>query len=539
MDNNERRSFLKKLSILLIASAVAPRFLFGSSKKSNFIGNGKVLSIIPIDSFEDNDFGVVDLHSHPSQKYYLLKRPMWSKHPAHPGPNNTSVQINTESLNKGYYKGLVATHYLPEISLTKKSKTFKILFPFLKRIRFSLAEKLESGDMGNFAILSKMMTQLEDEVIAENNYLGKRKIVIVPGYKRFKEEIDKGNIPFAHALEGAHSLGRIIPPTLREREIYLLARDTSMRDDISKKNKYKQDLATYQIKPIDSEVEQIIKDLPVITDEQRKIDQKNAKQILDNLKILRDRGVCLITLGHFFPNDIIPMPAEGISYDEKNSILLKIGPLYDPIKDQEQTEPLTKLGEEVVNRMFELGIIVDLTHSGPCARRRVFELNELYNNNPKNIKKRPVIFSHSGVQALFNPNVKYSNYKYYDASDDEIDRIKKCGGVIGIIPEVFFLEGCDTHLNDVKKSDYRYGIKYMIDTMDYIYQRTGSYDHIAIGSDFDGLADDPKDLYSPSQFGGLIQAMHDRGISYADIKKITHGNAMRVLENGWGDQDTN
>ena len=46
----------------------------------------------------------------------------------------------------------------------------------------------------------------------------------------------------------------------------------------------------------------------------------------------------------------------------------------------------------------------------------------------------------------------------------------------------------------------------MLETIDYIRTKTGNYDNIAIGSDFDGLADEPEDLYKPSQFVNLIRA---------------------------------
>ena len=61
----------------------------------------------------------------------------------------------------------------------------------------------------------------------------------------------------------------------------------------------------------------------------------------------------------------------------------------------------------------------------------------------------------------------------------------------------------------------------------------GSWDHITIGTDFDGFTDPPDDLQDASQVGKLTQMMLDRGVPEDDIKKVLGGNAQRVLELAW------
>ena len=140
-------------------------------------------------------------------------------------------------------------------------------------------------------------------------------------------------------------------------------------------------------------------------------------------------GVSLITLTHFFPNDIIEYPVEGISPDEKKTIGMKTE--YKP----ENEKNLTDFGARFVERMLQLGIVVDLTHTNPKARKDVFALNKARGYN------RPIVFSHSGAKAIFDRNNSYLNYGFYNADDEEIGLIKECKGVIGVIPEIFWLKG--------------------------------------------------------------------------------------------------
>jgi microsomal dipeptidase-like Zn-dependent dipeptidase len=154
---------------------------------------------------------------------------------------------------------------------------------------------------------------------------------------------------------------------------------------------------------------------------------------------------------------------------------------------------------------------------------------------------RPLTFSHTGAQHIFEKyevcsQDAYDNYKFYDASDEEIDWISECDGTIGIIPENFWLIGCDTGLNKNAKEKYKNGIDYIVETIEYINSktRTKNYDNISIGTDFDGFADAPNDLYKPSQFHSLVELLRRKGISDPNIRKITSENALRLLRYGWG-----
>lgn len=92
-------------------------------------------------------------------------------------------------------------------------------------------------------------------------------------------------------------------------------------------------------------------------------------------------------------------------------------------------------------------------------------------------------------------------------SEQEIKQVCDGGGLIGIIPEIFFLAG--SNRAPIPGQDEMAGIPYIIETMKAINKFTPgqNYDYIGIGTDFDGLATNPKDLYLNRQLSQLFQAM--------------------------------
>ncbi|GIW52617.1 MAG: hypothetical protein KatS3mg081_1972 [Gemmatimonadales bacterium] len=69
--------------------------------------------------------------------------------------------------------------------------------------------------------------------------------------------------------------------------------------------------------------------------------------------------------------------------------------------------------------------------------------------------------------------------------------------------------------------------------MRHIHDLTGSWDHIVLGSDFDGFTDPPDDIHNASRFPALTELLLRRGMSEPDIRKVLGGNAQRLLEAGW------
>lgn len=220
---------------------------------------------------------------------------------------------------------------------------------------------------------------------------------------------------------------------------------------------------------------------------------------VDNLDRLADRGVAMVTLSHFFDNGIAAQTV-GIP---PNNIVNKFCKFDFGWR---HPDPLTSLGKAVLRRMSDLKMIVDVTHCMLEAREAVYvEIG----------RSRPIIASHIGVQAV--------NADPYNLRDAEIREIAASGGLIGVI----FM----THWLDPQEPEN--GLDAIWSTIEHLHNVTGSFDHIALGTDFDGFTDPPDDVRDASQMGRVTQLLLDRGVSDTNLRKILGENAQRVLEAGW------
>lgn len=192
---------------------------------------------------------------------------------------------------------------------------------------------------------------------------------------------------------------------------------------------------------------------------------------LANLDKLHAAGFRMASLSHFFDNDV----AGSMHGVKKGGI--------------------TPLGWQVVARMEELGMIIDIAH---LSHQGVAELL------PK--VRRPVVSSHGGVQATCKTN--------RNLSDDEIRAVAKTGGIIGI----GYWDGavCETSPRAAAKA-----MKHVRDLV--------GISHVALGSDYDGAT---TVRFDTSQLEQVTQALLDEGFTPDEIRAVIGGNALRVLRAG-------
>lgn len=215
---------------------------------------------------------------------------------------------------------------------------------------------------------------------------------------------------------------------------------------------------------------------------------------LDNLELLFARGVCLITLAHFYPNEAV-WPVDGIPPPYK-----KLG-CFRQTKDL--SRGLTPFGCELVEAMVDLGVIVDMTHATPVARREILDVAR---------GRRPIAMTHVGVWPdPMNPN------------DAEIRRIADTGGIVGVIFMDYWLSG----------ESVANGLDPVVETMRHL-RDVGGIDCVAFGSDFDGFTDPPDELSDHAALPRLTEGLLAGGFSQGDVEKVLGGNFRRVLEAGWG-----
>ena len=191
---------------------------------------------------------------------------------------------------------------------------------------------------------------------------------------------------------------------------------------------------------------------------------------------------------------------------------------------------LSNWGREVVGRMNQVGILVDVPHSG---RRTTLDAAET--------SAAPMAASHTACQALYHHD--------RGKSDEEIRAIAATGGFVGICAIAWFLDERGTIVN-------------LLDHIDHAVRLVGP-DHVAIGTDIACTPDPPEGVelkpfpptgarnrnWRPDQLQhhpetsaeprtgslrwtnwplftvGLVQ----RGHSDEDVRKIIGGNVLRVL----------
>src|SRR6266498_1031810 len=347
-----RSEFLNKLSLACLSSSYFIKRIEKIAFKDSLLNK----RLAPCPSREAKSASgsnyFIDMHCHPSLKFYLWGKRIWKHHPSKKGSNILNMQVDVKKVLSGNVKGLLAAHYLPEKGLVQQSKKLHKLIAILQFFAPVLNTKIEQGTSANFEQLSVMLDEFEEQVEIANNKLGIKKtrkdlIKIARSYEEFENNINAGIISIAQTIEGSHALGR----------------------DMS---------------------------------------GNSGEKYLTNLDRLFERGICLITLAHYFQNDLC-FPVESMPPWDKAK--LKFRWRYNPESDD---KPLTSIGRSIVVRMLEKGMIVDITHLTPCARKEVFLINEMFN--------RPIVFSHAGVQGLFSGPKELKDASFFPVL---LERIKK------------------------------------------------------------------------------------------------------------------
>ncbi|KAH7361343.1 renal dipeptidase family [Pyrenochaeta sp. MPI-SDFR-AT-0127] len=159
---------------------------------------------------------------------------------------------------------------------------------------------------------------------------------------------------------------------------------------------------------------------------------------------------------------------------------------------------LSKEGIAIVKEMNRIGMVVDLSHTSVATQKQVLALT-----------KAPVIFSHSSCSAL----TKHPR----NSPDEVLDALKANGGVFMV-----------TFLRKLTDADNP-TLEKVADHIQHVGERIG-YEHVGIGSDFDGTMQTASGLDDVSMFPYLIAELLKRGVEEASIKALAGLNVLRVLD---------
>ena len=223
---------------------------------------------------------------------------------------------------------------------------------------------------------------------------------------------------------------------------------------------------------------------------------------------IADLGVAYVTVAHLFFRDVAT-----------NAPALPFLPdwLYNLVFRQARAQGLTHLGRELVEAMIDEGILIDITHMRSQSIADTFDVLDA--RDPA--KEVPVIATHMAY--------RFGRLQYcFDA--DTVKRVAGRGGLLGLILcKHYVRNGIPRVENSLQGS-----LEALCRHVDRIHELTGSYDHIAVGSDLDGYIKPALDgLEDMSRMADLEHGLRTR---YGDevAEKIASGNALRVMRAHWG-----
>ena len=398
---------------------------------------------------------VVDLHAHPALKAAIFHRNLARRYGISPPEFwPYSMRTSFDKLDAGGIDVLLSAILVPEKPLLRD-------LPALNALRITRPETWRELIEPPYVTATHGILQgMEEQAAAYTRQLGAGRRPV-----RFAHTVDEldgllaqgptGPIVLVHTIEGAHSLEGILS-------------GQPGRDD------------------------------PAV-----------AAEVLGNLQTFFERGVASITLAHFYPNRVVnpcfPFPETVLPLTRWRQVVAEF----------DLSRGLTALGEQVVERMLELGMVIDLAHATPLARARIYQIAESLR------KQGGVMATHVGAYAL-KPSP-------YNLQDWELRWLADHGGVTGVI---FMNSWLASHPDKL-------GLDLVVRTIQHIVDTAG-IDAVGFGSDFDGFTDPPDDLVDATQVPrltqhllGQTQSPAGRRFSDEDIKKILGGNALRVLREGW------
>lgn len=189
---------------------------------------------------------------------------------------------------------------------------------------------------------------------------------------------------------------------------------------------------------------------------------------LGNVQVLYDAGFRMMSLQHFFDNKL------G-------------GSLHGTSQ-----AGLSEFGRQVVAKINQLNIILDVSHSSEKTVADVLEISD-----------KPLVVSHTGFKGHCDTA--------RNISDQLMQKIAAKGGLIG----VGYWDGavCSPHPKDIAKAIH-YGIELV------------GEDHVSLGSDFDGSVTTAMDT---SELVAVTHYLLEAKLTEAQIRKVMGGNMALFL----------
>jgi microsomal dipeptidase-like Zn-dependent dipeptidase len=408
---------------------------------------------------------IFDLHCHPTLKIFLCNQKIYQTHRPAPPGSPFGMDVDLPGMQEADVRLAFCSHYVPEAGFRSLRKS-RWLFRLLQLLGVSMTKKFEKKN-SSLDAYTKMLESMKklNDQVATAQDMG-IDVVLAKTPAAFETAYAQNKTILVHAMEGSHQLGRGFST-----QEYL--------------------------------------------------------QRLANLKT--EEGLALLTIGHFFQNDICdsgggipPGIADAIGYQKPPS----------------SSNGLTEAGKAVLNWCQENGLLVDLVHATEKARQDVYAVLLERQQSGKTV--RPVLFTHGGLREIASEHMQNEDDKRYLPDLAELEQIRRFGGVLGLILFNYWITGEEEGIGLDEEPLTPTAIDALVEmridglmrTIDEIGKHFNDFDSIAIGSDMDGFTRLPDEIPHVKYLGRLRQRIAE---TYTETvaRKICYENALRVLRAGW------
>ncbi len=274
----------------------------------------------------------------------------------------------------------------------------------------------------------------------------------------------------------------------------------------------------------------------------------NSTALLQAVKQHKIVAMAGVEGGHMIENELSKLDAlyqRGARYMTltwNNSTSWATSAFDETFKKDLPHKGLTDFGKQVVNRMNQLGMMVDISHVGEqtfwdvintTAKPVIASHSSVYNlcNHQRNLKDDQIIaIAKNGgvIQVNFNPPFIDSSFAkketiFFQQHKTETDSLFNAG-MNGWVMENYFYNKYKDEANAIRPS-----LSLLMQHIEYIIKLVG-VDYVGLGSDFDGINLTPQQLDDVTGYPFITKALVEKGYSKKDINKILGENFLRVLK---------
>ncbi len=252
--------------------------------------------------------------------------------------------------------------------------------------------------------------------------------------------------------------------------------------------------------------------------------------------------------GHMIESDLSKLDAfykRGVRYMTltwNNSNSWATSASDETHKKDLKNKGLTNFGKEVIQRMNQLGMLVDISHIGEAtfwdvlkastkpvfaSHSNAFALcpheRNLKDDQIKAIAEMDGVIQVNFFSGFLDPNYYENKSAFIKRHKNEYDALISEGKHIYIAEEYLF----NKYREEVEV--FRASFESVIAHIQYIINLVG-IDYVGIGSDFDGIESPALQLDDVTTYPLITKALVEKGYSKENITKILGGNFLRVLK---------